>query len=62
MSKRNPSAHYGGCRQVVKTPDCGSGMHGFESHHPPHLKKTLLRVFFIAKFTKNSTMKRVIII
>lgn len=27
---------YGGCRQVVKTTDCGSVMRGFESHHPPH--------------------------
>lgn len=28
----------GGCRQAVKTSDCGSDMHGFESHHPPHKK------------------------
>ena len=26
----------GACRQVVKTSDCGSDMHGFESHLPPH--------------------------
>jgi hypothetical protein len=38
---------HGGCRQAVKAPDCGSGIRGFESHHPPHfglnLKGFLLR-------------------
>ena len=29
---------YGGCRQVVKPPGCGSGIRGFESHHPPHIE------------------------
>ena len=29
---------YGACRQVVKTSDCGSDMHGFESHQAPHKK------------------------
>ena len=47
----NDRAHitclYGGCRQVVKAPDCGSGIHGFDPHHPPHLQKTLFGVFFI---------------
>lgn len=28
---------YGACRQAVKTSDCGSDMHGFESHQAPHL-------------------------
>jgi hypothetical protein len=23
--------------QLVRAPDCGSGGHGFESHHPPLL-------------------------
>lgn len=27
----------GACRQAVKTSDCGSDMHGFESHQAPHL-------------------------
>lgn len=27
---------YGGCRQVVKTSVCGTDIHGFEPHHPPH--------------------------
>lgn len=30
---------YGACRQAVKTSDCGSDMHGFESHQAPHLQK-----------------------
>ena len=38
----------GACRQVVKTSDCGSDMHGFESHQTPHLKEALARVFFYA--------------
>ena len=29
---------YGGSRQAVKTSDCGSDMHGFESHQTPHKK------------------------
>ena len=26
----------GGRGEVVNTPDCGSGMPGFDSHRPPH--------------------------
>ena len=26
----------GGCGEVVNTPDCGSGIRGFEPHQPPH--------------------------
>ncbi len=26
----------GGCGEVVNAPDCGSGIRGFDSHHPPH--------------------------
>ena len=33
---------------MVKTSDCGSDMHGFESHQAPHLKEALARVFFYA--------------
>ena len=32
---------------MVKTSDCGSDMHGFESHQAPHLKKYLRVLFFI---------------
>ena len=28
---------YGGCGEVVNTPDCGSGMRGFDPHHSPIL-------------------------
>ena len=39
----------GGCRQAVKTSDCGSDIRGFESHHPPHFqKRPNYRSFFIA--------------
>lgn len=38
---------YGGIGEVVNTPDCGSGMHGFDPHIPPHIvNKGLLIVFF----------------
>ena len=30
---------HGGFRQAVKTSDCGSDMHGFESHNPPFFQK-----------------------
>ncbi len=26
----------GGRGEVVNTPDCGSGIRGFDSHRPPH--------------------------
>ena len=29
--------NYGGCGEVVNTPDCGSGMRGFDPHHSPIL-------------------------
>ena len=28
----------GGIGEVINTPDCGSGMRGFDSHIPPHKK------------------------
>ena len=28
---------YGGIGEVVNTPDCGSGMRGFDSHISPHV-------------------------
>ena len=34
---RELCVEYGACRQAVKTSDCGSDMHGFESHQAPHL-------------------------
>lgn len=37
----------GACRQVVKTSDCGSDMHGFESHLAPHLKNSRKESFFM---------------
>lgn len=34
---------------MVKTSDCGSDMHGFESHQTPHFNiSSRKRVFFIA--------------
>ena len=49
--KQNIVLH-GGYRQVVKTSDCGSDMHGFESHYPPHIK-TPNGVFFNGIQTAN---------
>ena len=31
------SSNYGGCGEVVNTPDCGSGMRGFEPLQSPHI-------------------------
>ena len=31
---------YGGYSSIGRAPDCGSGRCGFESHYPPHKKKT----------------------
>lgn len=36
---------YGACRQAVKTSDCGSDMHGFESHQAPHFLEVMLENF-----------------
>ena len=49
---------YGGCRQVVKTTDCGSVMRGFESHHPPHKKDFGLRqgLFYLSDEGENSVV------
>ena len=46
---------YGACRQVVKTSDCGSDMHGFESHQAPHISKStpLLGVFLLVALGSN---------
>ena len=36
-----------GVAKRPKAPDCGSGIRGFESHHPPHKKRqTVWSVFF----------------
>ena len=35
-------ATYGEVGEVVNTPDCGSGMRGFDSHISPHFKKVEL--------------------
>ncbi len=32
----------GGCGEVVNAPDCGSGIRGFDSHHPPFLFLSLI--------------------
>ena len=39
LAGSNPvhGAIYGVIGEVINTPDCGSGMHGFDSHIPPHL-------------------------
>ena len=52
---------HGGIGEVVNTPDCGSGMRGFDPHISPHeennshikceffycLKKQLIKIFII---------------
>ena len=41
-NKRNSakmSISHGGIGEVVNTPDCGSGMRGFDPHISPHLIK-----------------------
>lgn len=38
---------YGACRQAVKTSDCGSDMHGFESHQAPHLQFVARKSHFL---------------
>ena len=44
----SPSWHmffeYGGCGEVANTPDCGSGIRGFDPHHPP----SFLSCFLVA--------------
>ena len=47
----------GGCRQAVKTKDCGSFMRGFESHHPPHKKADNFsyRLFYFAEIWEMRT-------
>ena len=30
---------HGGIGEVVNTPDCGSGTHGFDPHISPHVEK-----------------------
>ena len=46
----NLSSH-GGCGEVVNTLDCGSNMHGFDSHHTSHecLLLTLGLVFLLER-------------
>ena len=34
------SISHGGIGEVVNTPDCGSGMRGFDPHISPHLKNS----------------------
>ena len=53
---------YGGIGEVVNTPDCGSGMQGFDPLIPPHisiLKETENSFFFIYHiiFTQTITLK-----
>ena len=53
-NKRNSakmSISHGGIGEVVNTPDCGSGMRGFDPHISPHFKNngTMYR-FFVSKF------------
>ena len=42
---------HGGIGEVVNTPDCGSGMRGFDPDISPHFKNdgTMYR-FFVSKF------------
>lgn len=49
----------GVCRQAVKTSDCGSDMHGFESHQTPHLKKARSKAsFFVSDEGENPSEVR----
>ena len=44
---------HGGIGEVVNTPDCGSGMRGFDPHISPHIKNKLeinISRFFIELF------------
>ena len=47
---------YGGIGEVVNTPDCGSGMHGFDPHIPPQIgkKKEYLLEYFFFIFLNNN--------
>ena len=45
---------HGGIGEVVNTPDCGSGMRGFDPHISPHFKNdgTMYR-FFVSNVNVN---------
>ena len=50
----------GGVGEVVNTPDCGSGMHGFDPHIPPQIAKNellIVRFFFWGAIRKNYFLK-----
>ena len=40
-----------GVAKRPKAPDCGSGIRGFESHHPPQKIRRLLSTDFLTIFT-----------
>ncbi len=41
--RRYPACERGGCSSVGRAPGCGPGGRGFESHQPPHRRKSRLR-------------------
>ena len=43
---------YGGIGEVVNTPDCGSGMHGFDPHISPHFRFKRIKPFKYILFLK----------
>lgn len=44
---------HGGIGEVVNTPDCGSGMRGFDPHISPHLiNNDILYIVFIFQANK----------
>ncbi len=44
-SSPTPATNYGGCGEVVNTPDCGSGIRGFDPLQSPHIRNVTHRTF-----------------
>ncbi len=44
MTRRFTKSPHGGCSSVGRAPVCGTGCRGFESHHSPHITKSLIHL------------------